>query len=114
MKIRIWLLLSLLVSGISWLYASRIHGPWMDHMGLVHDGVKAQMGDLYPRWVGTRELLLRGRNPYSPEVSHEIQMGYYGHTVMQNYLETNHNIVDEQRFVYPVYVVFLMAPTVYV
>ncbi len=46
MRIRLWLLLSVLVSAISWQYASRIQGPWLEHMGLVHDGVKTQMGDL--------------------------------------------------------------------
>jgi len=65
------------------------------------------MGDLYPRWVGTRELLIHGRNPYSPEVSHEI----LGRVVIQD--ETSGRVVDEQRFVYPIYVVFLMAPTIY-
>jgi hypothetical protein len=71
------------------------------------------MGDLYPRWVGTRELLLHGSNPYGPEVSHKIQMAYYGHIVEQDYSQPVGKIVDEQRFAYPVYVVFLMAPTAY-
>ncbi len=34
-----------------------------------------QMGDLYPRWVGARELLLHQRNPYSEEISHENSDG---------------------------------------
>jgi hypothetical protein len=114
MKIRLWLLLSLFVCGITWLYASRIQQPWAGYIGMMHDGVKVPMGDLYPRWVGTRELLLRGRNPYSPEVSHEIQMAYYGHSVTQDFREPAHQIADEQRFAYPVFVVFLMAPTMYV
>ena len=71
----------------------------------------AQMGDLYPRWVGARELLLHGRNPYGAEVSHEIQIAYYGHVVTQ--ADDPRRVVDEQRFVYPVYVVFLLAPTIY-
>ncbi len=70
------------------------------------------MGDLYPRWVGARELLLHGRNPYGAEVSHEIQIAYYGHIVTQG--DDPRRVVDEQRFVYPVYVVFLLAPTIYV
>ena len=110
MKIRIWLLLSLFASGITWLYMSRVLGPWDDYMGAQHDGLKAQMWDLYPRWVGARELLLQGRNPYGPEVSQEIQMAYYGHVVTQDDREPGHKVVDEQRFAYPVYVVFLMAP----
>jgi len=114
MKIRLWLLVSLLVGGITCLYAFRVLGPWDAYLGAQHNGLKAQMWDLYPRWVGTRELLLHGRNPYSPEVSHEIQMAFYGHIVTQDYRETGHKLVDEQRFAYPVYVVFLMAPTMYI
>src|ERR1700727_2985905 len=29
--------------------------------------------DLFPRWLGARELLLNGRDPYSPEITKEIQ-----------------------------------------
>jgi Glycosyltransferase family 87 len=71
------------------------------------------MGDLYSPWMGTRELLLRGRNPYGPEVSHEIQMAFYGHVVDQKYGVPGEYVINEQRFAYPVYVVFLLAPTVY-
>jgi hypothetical protein len=112
MKIRFWLLLSLLACLITWLYAVRILWPWVQHRGETVDGIKTQLWDLYPRWVGTRELLLRGRNPYASEVSHEIQMAFYGHIVEQDYREPGHKI-DEQRFAYPVYVVFLMAPVMY-
>jgi hypothetical protein len=113
MKPRIWLLLSLLACAISYLYAVRILQPWDRYIGEVHDGIKSQMGDLYPRWVGARELLLRGLNPYGPEVSHEIQMSFYGHIVTQNDRGPGGKIVDEQRFAYPIYVIFLMAPTIY-
>jgi len=112
MKARVWLLLSLFTTGVTWLYVSRVLGPWEHYVDVEHGILKAQMGDLYPRWVGTRELLLHGRNPYGPEVSHEIQMAYYGHGVEQKYGE-GEIVLDEQRFVYPVYVVFLLAPTVY-
>jgi hypothetical protein len=70
------------------------------------------MGDLYPRWIGTRELLLNKRNPYGPEVSNEIQTAFYGHPLNQNYDNPQTKLLDEQRFAYPVYVVFLLAPTV--
>jgi hypothetical protein len=113
MRIRVWLLLSIFTTAIAWVYAVKVLGPWDQYIGEVHDGVKAQLGDLYPRWLGTRELLLRGRNPYGPEVSHEIQMAYYGRIVTQGNLGSGYKIVDEQRFAYPVYVVFLMAPTMY-
>jgi hypothetical protein len=41
----------------------RILGPWDHYIGEQHDGIRNQMGDLYSPWVGTRELLLRRRNP---------------------------------------------------
>jgi hypothetical protein len=114
MRIRIWLLLGLLVGGITGLYMSRVLEPWNDYIGAQPGGLKAQMWDLYPRWVGARELLLHGRNPYGPEVSGEIQMAFYGHIIVQDYRDTGHKVIDEQRFAYPVYVVFLMAPFMYV
>jgi hypothetical protein len=113
MKIGFWLALSLFVSGTSWIYTQRILAPWEYHVNVESGRVIASMGDLYPRWVGTRELLLHGRNPYSSEVSHEIQMAFYGHIIAQSYGETGKTIIDEQRFAYPVYVVFLLAPTAY-
>src|ERR1700728_2823124 len=114
MRIRIWLLLSLLASGISGLYMFRVLEPWNDYISARRGELKALMWDLYPRWLGTRELLLHGQNPYGPEVSHEIQMAFYGHIITQDYGDKSRKIIDEQRFAYPVYVVFLMAPFIYV
>src|SRR6202044_3544341 len=48
----------------------------------------------------------------SSAVSHEIQMAFYGRIVTQAPEVSAQDAVDEQRFAYPVYVVFLMAPTV--
>jgi hypothetical protein len=104
------LLLSLCVCATTWLYVHHISGPWADEKDLQKGGLKAQMGDLYPRWVGARELLVHGRNPYSTEVSQEIQMAYYGHIVTPE--EARQHVVDEQRFAYPIYVILLMAPTI--
>ena len=105
------MLLSLCVSAVAWFYAHQILDPWADARDAQKGGLKAQMGDIYPRWVGARELLLYRHNPYGPEVSHEIQMAYYGHIVTEE--ESRTRVVDEQRFVYPVYVVFLLAPTIH-
>ncbi|HEY1802788.1 MAG TPA: glycosyltransferase family 87 protein [Terriglobales bacterium] len=66
--------------------------------------------DLYPRWLGSRELLLHKRDPYSQTVTQEIQQGYYGRPIGSE----NSYVVDEQRFAYPLYIVFLLAPVVYV
>jgi hypothetical protein len=65
--------------------------------------------DLFPRWLGTRELLLNGRDPYSPEVTKEIQRGYYGRPIDPSRAT---DPIDEQRFAYPLFVVFLLAPTI--
>jgi hypothetical protein len=112
MKPRIWLALSLFSATIASLYAVSVLGPWGQYVGKLHDGIKVQMGDLYSPWMGTRELLLRQRNPYGPEVSHEIQMGFYGHAINQTY-QPGASVINEQRFAYPIYAVFLLAPTVY-
>ena len=113
MKNWLWLVLGLAASAVCWGYMHRVLLPWEYYVNLTRGRVKGQMGDLYPRWVGTRELLLNGRNPYSAEVSHEIQMAFYGRAIEQSYDKPASEIVDEQRFVYPVYVVFLLAPTVH-
>ena len=65
--------------------------------------------DLYPRWLGARELLLHGRDPYSPEVTREIQTGFYGRPLDP---ANPSDPREQESFVYPLYVVFLLAPTV--
>ncbi len=81
-----------LVSFAAWHYGNQV---WKGHPG-----------DIYQRWLGSRELLLNGRNPYGEEVTEEIQIGLNGHKYDPRRDEA------EQHFYYPVYVVFLMAPTV--
>ena len=75
----------------------------------VHNRPRGNLSDLYPRWLGARELLRHGRNPYSAEVTREIQQGYYGRPLDPSRAEDPR---DQQGFAYPVYVVFLMAPVV--
>jgi hypothetical protein len=111
MKAFFWLLLSLFVSGTAWLYVNRVLGPWEHHVNVEIGTMKAELGDLYSPWVGTRDLLLYGRNPYSPDVSHDIQMAFYGRIVTQRPDVSAETAVDEQRFAYPVYVTLLLAPT---
>jgi Glycosyltransferase family 87 len=65
--------------------------------------------DLYPRWLGAREVLRHGRDPYGADVTREIQTGFYGRPLSAG------NPADptaREAFVYPLYVVFLLAPTV--
>jgi hypothetical protein len=66
----------------------------------------AARSDLYPRWLGARELLLHHRNPYSQGVTLQIESGYYGRPVAGAY------VADPQLFSYPLYVVFLLAPAI--
>ncbi len=67
--------------------------------------------DLYPRWWGARELLWHHRNPYSAEVSAEIQRGFYGRPLNHSTDVSNPDRErDPEEFVYPVYIVFLLAP----
>lgn len=75
----------------------------------VHQRPRGNLSDLYPRWLGARELLLHGRNPYSDQVTREIQQGYYGRELDAARAD---DPKDRQGFAYPVYVVFLLAPTV--
>jgi hypothetical protein len=70
---------------------------------------RGNLSDLYPRWLGARELLLHHRNPYSREVTLEIQEGYYGRRLDA---ARPNDPKDQQGFAYPVYVVFLLAPLI--
>jgi Glycosyltransferase family 87 len=62
------------------------------------------ISDLYPRWVGTREMLLYRTNPYSDAVTHRIQAGLYRPDADMT------KVRDQQAFAYPVYVALLLAP----
>lgn len=108
---RLWLLLGLLAAVTSWLYVHRILNPWEHYYHVEAGTMKAALGDLYSPWTGARSLLLEKRNPYGPEVTHEIQMAFYGHDVIQQSAPGTPTI-DEQRFAYPVYMILLLAPVV--
>ena len=92
-----------------WIYASRVLIPYQKFDAAAHGRPRGNLSDLYPRWVGARELLLRGRDPYSAEVAREIQAGYYGRPLDRT---RPNDPSDEQGFAYPVYVVFCLAPTI--
>ena len=70
---------------------------------------RGNLSDLYPRWLGARELLLQHRNPYGEDVALEIQKGYYGRALDP---ARPGDPRDRQGFAYPVYVVFLLAPLI--
>lgn len=103
------LLLALLSAGSMWFYVQRIQIPYQKADAAAHGRPRGNFSDLYPRWLGARELLLRHRDPYSPEVTREIQAGYYGRALDPSRAE---DPKDQQGFAYPLFVVFLLAPTV--
>src|SRR3954468_24012882 len=92
-----------------WFYVQRVLIPYQEADAAVHGQPRGILSDLYPRWVGARELLLHGTNPYGEEVTRQIQQGYYGRVLDPQRAD---DPKDEQRFAYPVYVVFLLAPTI--
>lgn len=103
------LALALAASVSTWFYMNRILRAQQIADAAAHNRPRGNLSDLYPRWLGARELLLRGRNPYSAEITREIQQGYYGRALDPARTDDRK---DEQGFAYPAYVVFLLAPTV--
>ena len=102
--------IALLAAASMWFYIRRIDVPHQEVEAVKLERPRGNLSDLYPRWLGARELLLRGRNPYSPEVTAEIQRGYYGRVLDPS---NPNDPKDLEGFAYPVYVVFLLAPTVH-
>ena len=107
----IWMVIAALVcaAGI-WLFLERVLIPYQIADASAFGRPRGNLSDLYPRWLGARELLLHGRDPYSAEVTREIQVGYYGRVLDPRLGDPT----DQQGFAYPVYVVFALAPTVQV
>ena len=106
---KLGLVLALVCAGSMWFYVSRILVPYQRADAVAHERPRGNLSDLYPRWLGSRELLLHHRNPYSREVTREIQVGYYGRELDASRPE---DPIDQQGFAYPVYVAFLLAPSV--
>jgi hypothetical protein len=96
-----WLILSMLSAFSMWYYVLNV---WSI-------GQSAQFSDLYARWWGAHELLLHGRDPYSPEVTREIQTVIYGAPVATSRPGDAAELAG--GFAYPIYVVFLLWPTVH-
>src|SRR5713226_3353208 len=106
----LWLVLAAAVFAVGmWTYADRVLIPYQKADAAAHDRPRGNLSDLYPRWVGARELLLHGRDPYSPEVTREIQVGFYGRPLDPSRPDDPR---DEEGFAYPVYVVFCLAPMI--
>jgi hypothetical protein len=99
---------ALLCAGM-WLYVNRVLIPQQKEYAASHGIPRGNLSDLYPRWLGSRELLLNRRDPYSAEITQEIQSGYYGRPLDAAWPGDPH---DQEAFAYPVYVAFLLAPTI--
>src|SRR5579864_8636458 len=70
--------IALTLSLSMWFYVTRILIPYQVADAAARQRPRGNLSDLYPRWLGARELWLNGRNPYSADVTREIQAGYYG------------------------------------
>ncbi len=106
----LWLVLAaVLCAAGMWTYVNRVLIPYQISDAATHDRPRGNLSDLYPRWLGARELLLHGRDPYSSAVTREIQAGYYGRPLDPSRPDDPQ---DKAGFAYPVYVVFFLAPTI--
>jgi Glycosyltransferase family 87 len=103
-------MLAALAAVSMWFYVGRILVGYQVRDAAAHSRPRGNLSDLYPRWIGARELLLRHRNPYSDDITLEIQKGYYGRALHATRPE---DPKDQQGFAYPVYVVFLLAPVIW-
>jgi hypothetical protein len=108
-SLKLGLVLSLPLAGGMWFYMQRVVIGHQQVDAALHGTPRGNLCDLYPRWLGARELLLHHRNPYSREVTSEIQIGYYGRPLDPRNPD---DPKDQMAFAYPVYVVFLLAPTI--
>jgi Glycosyltransferase family 87 len=104
----IWPLLAIVCAACMWTYFYRVLIAHQDREA--RGTPRGNLSDLYPRWLGARELLLHGQDPYSPEFTREIQAGYYGRPLDPDG-PGNRNY--QQGFYYPAYVAFFLAPTIH-
>ena len=103
------LILAVLAAASMWFYFDRILVAYQVADAAQHERPRGNLSDLYPRWLGARELLLHHRNPYGDDITTEIEKGYYGRVLDPNRPD---DPKDRQGFAYPVYVVFLLAPLI--
>lgn len=103
------LAISLLLAASMWFYTQGILIPYQRAEAARYGRPRGNLSDLYPRWLGARELLLHGQDPYSRQVTRQIQVGYFGRELDPR---RPNDPKDQNAFAYPVYVVFLLAPLV--
>lgn len=71
-------------------------------------GPYAYGGDFYPIWLTGRELLFHRSNPYTPEMTREIQTGLFGRPMDPH--RPSDPPTDFRAFSYPLYADLLAAP----
>lgn len=108
-NVKLGLALALVGGASMWFYVNHILIPYQRADASAHERPRGNLSDLYPRWLGSRELLLHHRDPYNHEITREIQVGYYGRELDAS---RPGDPRDQQGFAYPAYVAFLLAPTV--
>lgn len=107
MSRKILFALSVLFFCSMWYYIQFILVPYQRSEAAQSGRPRGNLSDLYPRWLGSRELLLHHRDPYSPDITREVQIGYYGRPLDP---QRPNDPKDQEAFAYPVYVAFLLAP----
>jgi len=100
---------ALLLSVSMWTWMQWIAVPHQETESVERGAPRGNLSDLYPRWLGARELLLHHRDPYGADITREIQTGYYGRPLDA---ARPNDPKDQQAFAYPPYVVLMLAPTV--
>jgi hypothetical protein len=100
---------SLLLAASMWIWVQSIAVPHQMTESAERGAPRGNLSDLYPRWLGARELLVHHRDPYTAEITREIQIGYYGRPLDPT---RKNDPIDQQGFAYPIYVVLMLAPTV--
>jgi hypothetical protein len=100
---------ALLLSAAMWIWVQSIAVPHQMSESAERGAPRGNLSDLYPRWLGARELLVHHRDPYTAEITREIQIGYYGRPLDPT---RKNDPIDQQGFAYPIYVVLMLAPTV--
>src|SRR5437868_6095420 len=100
----ITIIVALVMSIGMWAYVFRVANPNIHRQAAISGDRAGDLGDLYPRWYGTRQLVLHNQSPYGQRVSEDLQLAYYGNIKSGSR--------DEQRFAYPLYVSLFLLPTV--
>lgn len=95
---RAQLLLALLCVTGGWFYGLKISAVGLASMGKA----VPPFVDLFPAWYGSREVLVHHGDPYTEQLTLEIQKAIYGHAAGPG--------MDQQRFAYPVFSVILFMP----